>query len=712
VTVANGAKLFSQEGYVAASAGSVGVMNVTGSGSTWSLSDNLFVSGNYFTSGGTAVLGIAAGGSVSDVNSWLSQFAGSNAAVTVSGSGSTWSTVQNVYVGGNSGTFGGTATVSVNSGGTLTAGDTLKLWNHGSLSLDTGGAVIATNFDATTGTFNFNGGTLTVSGGTYTQSSGPLTIDGTNHPTLVFAGGATLSGVTSVTIGATNSGVFEIMSGTNATFSGQSFFGSASGSVGSLTVSGSGSSLNTSTVVLGYSSGSTGAATVTGTGAAWSNSQQIIVGVSGSGALNIVGGTVTASNVYVGSLSGGFGAVTLSGSGSALAGLNNLFVGNLGTGSLSISNGATVYSTTGSLGLMSGSSGTVTVSGAGSAWNNSGNLYVGGTHGGSGGTGSLAVNNSATLTVGGTLKLWQQGTLTLDTGGAITTRNFDATTGTFNFNGGALTVSSGTYTQATGNLTINGSTATASPTMNLVNATTSGISSIIVGNSTQGVLGLYAGTTISVNTTLTLGALAGSLGTLNISGSGSILSASQNVVIGGSGMLSVAHGGALNQHLGSLGLMLGNNAGLSEVLNVSDAGSTVTATQVVIGNNGSGLMTVTNGAALVDSYGDTMKIGSAAGSTGALVISGTGSGANIGSLEVGDYGNGSLTLNNAATLSTWDLGNDCLCANKGLAAPLLPDQPRRFDVPQTASVTWLGVCCRCKLTCRTGRTSGRAISHS
>ena len=143
------------------------------------------------------------------------------------------------------------------------------------------------------------------------------------------------------------------------------------------------------TVGFGHESGSSGTATVTVRTLKWTNSRDLIVGMSGNGALNVAAG-------------------------------------------------GEVSNTDGSIGYESGSTGTATVTGANSLWTNSGSLNIGGSSDGVGGDGTLNLNDSGLVIVAGTTKLWSTGTINFD-GGNLTTASFDnSEEGTVNFHNGTL----------------------------------------------------------------------------------------------------------------------------------------------------------------------------------------------------------------------------------------------------------------------------------
>jgi len=191
---------------------------------------------------------------------------------------------------------------------------------------------------------------------------------------------------------------------------------------------------------LGYYSGADGTATISGNGSQWNNSSDLLVGIYGTGILNInTGGAVNNTIGYLGYSSGADGTATISGSGSQWNNSSELFVGRLGTGNLNINIGGSVSNTDGVLGLVSGTSGTATISGSGSQWNNSGNLYVGGSITDAGGNGDVTIANGGALNVAGLLQVWNTGTVNLN-GGTVNIQTLDGT-GTFNFLAGHLNIS-------------------------------------------------------------------------------------------------------------------------------------------------------------------------------------------------------------------------------------------------------------------------------
>lgn len=148
---------------------------------------------------------------------------------------------------------------------------------------------------------------------------------------------------------------------------------------------------------------------------------------------------------YIGLNFGSTGEVLVTGNGSTWTNSRNLVVGFHGSGKLEIADGGTVSNSTAYIGYMSNSTSEVLVTGEDSTWTNSGELAVCVL-----GTGKLEIADGGTVSVGGTTNMGGGGTIDVQTGGLLQTHNLNATSGTFNLNGGTLHLT-GTYT---GNLLV------------------------------------------------------------------------------------------------------------------------------------------------------------------------------------------------------------------------------------------------------------------
>ena len=229
--------------------------------------------------------------------------------------------------------------------------------------------------------------------------------------------------VMNVSVGASNSAELQVGGGASLAVGGSTVIGDGASSTGLVTVTGTGTTLDTSYLAVGNygwgelaivdgarvvstfasvgaSPDSVGVVTVTG-GSALFASDEFTVGSEGSGTLTVLGGSeVTSSNGALGWGTGGVGTVTVSGAGSRWdnsAGF--LTVGYHGTASLTVADGGELVSATGYVAYEVGSSAVVTVTGAGSSWTNSETLIAGNY-----GSATVRVNAGAQLSsVGGLL---------------------------------------------------------------------------------------------------------------------------------------------------------------------------------------------------------------------------------------------------------------------------------------------------------------------
>ena len=147
----------------------------------------------------------------------------------------------------------------------------------------------------------------------------------------------------------------------------------------------------------------------------------VLIGDNARGALTVSGGTALENNgnSSIGSDAGSTGEVTVDGNTSAWGVGGALIVAHSGTGTMSVTGGGQISSGYGYVGWAAGSTGDVTVDGNGSLWTTTESLYVGGSDSAAGGTGAVTVSSDGHVGVGGALKVWETGTLTVD-GGTVT----------------------------------------------------------------------------------------------------------------------------------------------------------------------------------------------------------------------------------------------------------------------------------------------------
>lgn len=361
---------------------------------------------------------------------------------------------------------------------------------------------------------------------------------------------------------------------------------------------------------------------------------------TGGAVANVSGGTLTFANFFNLGTGGTTGVVNQTG---GTVNVNNQWMaiglGGGAAGSAYNLSGGTLATTVG-VEVGSDRAGDMTISGTGTA--NLGNVEVGVRNNGNGhltiGSGTL---NTSTVTIGsreagssGVVDLSGTGLMNLT--GALIVGNvgggtFNQTGGTLNLNGNQIQVGQGGGTGI----------------LNFSSGTISNLHSIFAGR--NGGTGTFnqTGGTIGFNGAVqaALGTGAGSTGTLNISGSSTVMNntSSQDWQLGfngGTGRLNVTAGGKLNHNWW---INLARGAGSVGSITVDGAGSEITqsAGRTNVGEDGLGTLTISNGGKY--SSTDEFAVGQNGGSTGTLTLSGATSELNLTShLFVGRNGNGTF----------------------------------------------------------------------
>jgi T5SS/PEP-CTERM-associated repeat protein/autotransporter-associated beta strand protein len=130
VEIIFGGLVSSLRGHVGFNSSGTGTVIVDGQSSKWDAAGSHFI-GN----GGTGMLEVRNGGSASTAgNSYLAFSANGVGSAVISGAGSSWTTAVNLYVGGNGAAPGGSGTLLIENGGTVTATET-KIYDTGFLEL-------------------------------------------------------------------------------------------------------------------------------------------------------------------------------------------------------------------------------------------------------------------------------------------------------------------------------------------------------------------------------------------------------------------------------------------------------------------------------------------------------------------------------------------------------------------------------------------------
>ena len=411
-----------------------------------------------------------------------------------------------------------------------------------------------------------NSGTTTVSG--TRNFGGNLYVATTGTATLDVIAGGLAYGANILHVGYQGTGTLNLSASASRVYFSYAFIGSNAGSVGTATVS-SGTLTNYAALVVGdYGTGTLnvnggyvstpygslgyrgGVGTVNVSSGTWANSDYLYVGDgqeawfypnSGSGTLNVSGGSVTSPLSYIGFSQNSVGTATVSGGTWSNSG--ELFVGWNGTGTLNVTGGS-VTNTAGYVGYQAGV-GIATVSSG--TWANSGDLTIG---------------------YGVSLGL-PDGTLNV-TGGYVS--NTNGIIGNAHDSIGMATVSGGTWAtngnlhvglQGTGTLTMSGGLVSVSGT---------------VSQGTHGAIHLNSGGTLEIG----VGGTTGVLGVSTLTNNGTLIFNRSNAstytgVLGGSGAVTKLGGGTLtlsgsNTYTGSTHINGGVLAyGASNVLSDSTA---------------------------------------------------------------------------------------------------------------------------------------------
>lgn len=304
--------------------------------------------------------------------------------------------------------------------------------------------------------------------------------------------------------------------------------------------------------------------------------------------------------------------------------LNNLTVGFAGiTNTLTAHSGGIVSATGGGvfLGEVNGSEGTVVVDDAGSSFFSQRNLVLGGA--GTTGKGTFTTSDGGRVGIGRSgVGTAFAGALTIgdDDGTGATGGNLLINNGSvFNHNSGGITQIAG-FANHHGKIEVSGA-----------NSLFRSAGDIQVGLAGKGFLTLANGGKAATDAVLRVGYLPGAVGTVNI-GSGSQLDVANDLTLGelgGVANVTIASGGRLNVGDGAAALIIDDYSVIDDSSsNASDGGTLFVQSGSVLTNNASGI-----------------SIGRAAGHSGRVVVSGSGSIVNAGAFaEIGNGGTGIVNV--------------------------------------------------------------------
>jgi T5SS/PEP-CTERM-associated repeat protein/autotransporter-associated beta strand protein len=556
--------------------------------------------------------------------------------------------------------------------------------NAGTLAVGSTGAL------GSSGAISFGGGTLQYSSGNNADYSSRISsADGqairidTSGQTVTFASalagaGSTLeklgAGTLTLSAASTYDGGTSIGGGTlEVTSGGAISHGAADLTVGTAAGSGdllvSGGSVTSANALLGTAAGSTGTATITS--GSWDNTGALKVGeaAGATGVLTIQGGSVTSDSSYLGFAAGSSGTATVTGGTWTNSG--DLRVGNDGTGELRISDSG-VVAVGGS--LFQGGSGSIDLASGGTL-----RIGLGGT------TGELLTD----LAVNGTLVfdrsddssyfgvLSGTGAVTKLGAGTLTLTGQNTATGLTTITSGTLQIGDGTVDGAIAGNALNnatlafntlGTTTYAGNISGSGDLTKSGVGTLTLTGSSS-----YSGGTTFSDGTVVLGSAdaLGSTGTLSFDGG--VMRFSNANTTDYSDRFSTAGNQAFAVDTDARDVtfatgLSGAGSSLEKLgagtltltgANTYDAGTTVTAGTLRIGNSGttgSLVGNIANAGAVVFDRADDSTFAGAISGTGTLAKLGAGtltlSGANTftglttiesGTLQIGDGGtNGAI----------------------------------------------------------------------
>lgn len=383
--------------------------------------------------------------------------------------------------------------------------------------------------------------------------------------------GGTLSGVTTLTVGDFGSGTVNISNAGTVSAS-TVYLAVDPGGGGTVTVSGSGSKLTSTSLYAGMDAGATGQVTIEDNASLVSS--------------------LTVLGYYTGTASG---TLTVTG---ATVSTGGLTIGERGIGAFNLNSGSTGTSGTVSFGSNATGNGTATISGAGTTWT-TGGMNIGGTG---------------------------AGTLTISAGAEVTTTQSNTFLAPLYLGGTATVTGDGSKWRITGNPA--GSSQAVIAVGTKVNTTGT---LVVDGGGTVEVAATASGTNGN-NQQIRLGVSSGSTGALTVTGAGSTFTTPYDVWAGynsgTTGQITVSAGGTLDTGftvLGSSGAGTATVTGAGSVWTVSDTpfvpGGYAQGLWIASGASSTGTLTIANGGMVkLEATGYSVRLGGASGSQGTLNI--------------------------------------------------------------------------------------------
>ena len=321
LSITNGGTVFADFPIIGEASGSIGTVEVSGSGSTLDVEPGLFRVGE----SGTGILNVEGGGLVDHAGTtYIGQLAGSDGSVTVGdGVGNSVLNTSFILTGGGVSSNGGTGTLTVNPGGTVNASGFVRVWDSGVVSA-AGGTLNTDAVDIEQGGTVTSTNNITIG----TTSTTNLGINVADELTLTSLSTLTTSGV--MIVGDDVDTTLDIGGQAAPTVSAIGLFIADDAGVNAIVnINPDGAPLSGTTTV--------------------DLSSSLIVGDNGEGTLNILNrGVVNSGNTSIAAQTGSTGTINVSNLSTLNA--NALYVGgrvgfNGGTGLLAVTNGGTAQVT-------------------------------------------------------------------------------------------------------------------------------------------------------------------------------------------------------------------------------------------------------------------------------------------------------------------------------------------------------------------------------
>ncbi len=443
---------------------------------------------------------------------------GGNGTVLLSGSQSTWSVRNELYVGGN-----GSGGLTIEDGAQLTN----QLGRISGLVTVTGDQSVWTNTDDLEIGYLGNAGVTISDGGRVTSNHG-IVGDGASHYGAVNVFGESAQGNRStwnldgyLGVGNSGSGELNIYSGGLVTAT-DAYVGNVGSAVGTVYIASDGRLEVSNTLEIGTRS--TGAISIDAGGRLQTGSA-------------VIGG--------VGANSNGSATLAVSGAGAEWNNDGLLYVGVEGAGLLQVESGGLIKTGNG--------------------------LYLGGSQTTDGsGSGRVNVLTDGTIDVTGMTRLWSGGTLSLQ-GGQLNTNGFDNSNGgTFQFDDGILNIRGPGASLAPAGTTLTIDSTLGTPTLRFSDDATVNLpGNLSVGDAGKGNLEVAAGAMLE-NGFGYLGYDAGAVGAATVSGTNSRWDSRNGLIVGrsGTGSLEINDNGDVTAGI----VLIGSNTGSSGTVIVSDEG--------------------------------------------------------------------------------------------------------------------------------------------